>query len=210
MRYSQIYVVVLTTSSRWVFINHLVFDMTWQRKYRRLHSRLIRYASDVKTYRGNVREKENNYHPGKWCPFFLIKLIVKEVFYHLLLPMPSWLPTNVWGYFPHITRLRVWFQHLLERNIMTQETKTAQPAAGISGGEVDAKTTWGYKNMRESSSSNRGLGRGIAGHGGRGGHQVCGIWGGCFNRPAYTSSIRNFRGEVDDYGTVLGTTDKQR
>ena len=41
-------------------------------------------------------------------------------------------------------------------------------------------------------------------------HHGRGLWGGRVNLPAYTSSIWNFKGEVDYFGAVLGTTSKQR
>ena len=57
----------------------------------------------------------------------------------------------------------------------------------------------------ESSASNGGQRCGRGGCTGRGGHQGHGGQGGRFNRPAHTSSIRNFNGEVDGFGVVLGT-----
>ena len=36
------------------------------------------------------------------------------------------------------------------------------------------------------------------------------VQGGRFNPPEYTSSIRNSKGEVEDFGVVLGTTSEQR
>ena len=71
-------------------------------------------------------------------------------------------------------------------------------------GEGDTTTTLGHETMRESSTRNWGQGQV------RSGHQGCGGWSGLFNLPAYTSSIWNFRVEVDDLGEVLVTMGDQR
>ena len=62
----------------------------------------------------------------------------------------------------------------------------------------------------ESCASNGGRGCGRGGRTVRGGHKVRGRRGIHFNRPVYTSSIRNFKVEVDYFGAVLGTTSEQR
>ena len=62
----------------------------------------------------------------------------------------------------------------------------------------------------ESIANNRGRKRGQGGHTIRGSHQECGVQYGRFNLPVYTSSIRNFNEEVDDFIAVLGTTAEQR
>ena len=93
---------------------------------------------------------------------------------------------------------------------MTPETETASPAAGSNDGEgSDAKITLASETSK-SNSSNWGQGRGREGRTGRCGHQGRGGRGGHFNHPAYTSSIRNFKRGVADFGAVLGTTSEQR
>ena len=93
---------------------------------------------------------------------------------------------------------------------MTPEPETASPAAGSNDEDnSDAKITHAYETS-ESSSRNgrRGCGQGY--HTRRGNHQVCGGRVQCFNRSAYTSLIRDFKGEVEDFGAVLGATSEQR
>ena len=92
---------------------------------------------------------------------------------------------------------------------MTSETETASPAAGRNVGDVsDAKISLASET-RESNSRNGVQGRVQGGHSSRGGHQRNVRRGGRFNCPAYTSSIRNFKGEVEDFGAVLGSTSEQ-
>ena len=61
----------------------------------------------------------------------------------------------------------------------------------------------------ELSASNGGQGCGQGSGTVIGCHQGHGEQGGHFNRPAYTSSIKNLKGEVDDFSTLLGTLVKQ-
>ena len=92
---------------------------------------------------------------------------------------------------------------------MTQETETASPAVGINGRDnSDARITRVYDTSKSSAS------KGVKGRGWvccaiRGGHQVSGgrVWR--FNRPSYTSSISNFKGEMENFVVVLGTTAEQ-
>ena len=93
---------------------------------------------------------------------------------------------------------------------MTPETETASPAAGINDGYGSDMTIICVSETSKSSASNGGRGRERGGCIGRGGHQRCGGRGGCFKRPTYTSSIRKLKGEVEDFGAVLGTTSEQR
>ena len=92
---------------------------------------------------------------------------------------------------------------------MTLETKTDPPSAGSSAGEGEVTTKRAQKTI-ESSTYNGGQWQGRCGCEGRSSHQGYGGRGGCFNRPAYTSSIINFKGEVEDFGAVLGNTAYQR
>ena len=92
---------------------------------------------------------------------------------------------------------------------MTPETETASPAAGSNGGDGSDATITLASETSKSNSSNGVQGHGQGGCTRRCGHQWCGIRGGSFNRPAYTSSIRNFKGEVEDFGAVLGSTSEQ-
>ena len=93
---------------------------------------------------------------------------------------------------------------------MNPETKTAPPATGSNGGGGSDTTTTRASEMSESSSSIGGWGRSRGGCTRRGGHQGCGGRGWSFNLPAYTSSFRDFKGEVEYYGAVLGITSEQR
>ena len=93
---------------------------------------------------------------------------------------------------------------------MTLEAETASPDAGSNCGEGSDATTTRASEMSESSSRNGGQGRGQGGCTRRGSHHGCGGRGRRFNRPSYTSLIRNFKGEVEDFGAVLGTTSEQR
>ena len=95
-------------------------------------------------------------------------------------------------------------------NTMTPETETTSSAAGSNGGDGSDATITSASETSESNSSNGGQGRGRGDCSGRGGHQGCGARGQHFNCPSYTSSIRNFNGEVEDFGAVLGTTSEQR
>ena len=82
---------------------------------------------------------------------------------------------------------------------MTPETETASPAAGRNGRDSSDKKITFASDKGKSNSSNGRRGRGRGGRAGRGGHQGSGEKGGCFNRPANTSSIRNFKVEVEDF-----------
>ena len=93
---------------------------------------------------------------------------------------------------------------------MTPETETASTAAWSNDRDGSDATITSASNTSESNSSNGGRGSGQGGCTGRGGHQGCGGRGGRFNQLEYTSSIRNFKGEVEDFGAVLGTTSEQR
>ena len=92
---------------------------------------------------------------------------------------------------------------------MTQETETASPAAGSNGGDGSDATITLASETSKPNSRNWGQGRGRGGRTRRGGHQGCGWRGVRFNRPAYTSSIRKFKGEVEDFGAALGSTSEQ-
>ena len=93
---------------------------------------------------------------------------------------------------------------------MTPETETASPAAEINGGDSSDTTITRASETSEPNSRKGETGRGRGGCTRRGGHQGRGGRGRHFNRPAYTSLIRNFKGEVEDFGAVLGTTSEQR
>ena len=93
---------------------------------------------------------------------------------------------------------------------MTPEIETASPAAGSNCGDGSDATITRASETIESNSINGGRRRVKGGRTGRGGHQGRGGRCGCFNRPAYTSSIRNFKGEVEDFGVVLWTASEQR
>ena len=93
---------------------------------------------------------------------------------------------------------------------MTPETETALPTVGSNGRDGSDATITRASETSEPNSSNGGRGCGQGGQTGRGRHQGCSGRGGHFNRPAYTSSIRNFMREVEDFGAVLGTTSEQR
>ena len=94
---------------------------------------------------------------------------------------------------------------------MTPRTETASPATGSNGADVnDTIITCSSDTMIKSSPRNRGQGHGQGDHTWSSGHPWCAGRGGRFNWLAYTSSIRNFKGEVDKFGAVLWTTYKQR
>ena len=93
---------------------------------------------------------------------------------------------------------------------MTPETETESPTAGINGADSSDTTITGASDtISESSATNGGQGRGPEGCTGRGDHQVPGSRSRCFSGPSNTSLIIDFKGEVDDFDTFLGTTDKQ-
>ena len=92
---------------------------------------------------------------------------------------------------------------------MIPETETASPAAVINDGNGSDATITRASNTSKSSASNRVQRRGRGVRTGRGGHQGHGGISVRFNRPAYTSSISNFKGEVENFGTVIGTTAKE-
>ena len=88
---------------------------------------------------------------------------------------------------------------------MASEPETASSAAGRNVGDgSDATMDCSYETSG-SNSSNGGWGRGRRERTGRGSHQGRGRRGRLFNRPLYTYLIRNFKGEVKDFGAVLGT-----
>ena len=92
---------------------------------------------------------------------------------------------------------------------MTPETDIIPPDVRISGGGGDITTAQGHETTRESSSNNGGRGQGWCGYWVCSGHQGSGGRGRRFNRPAYTSSIWDFKGEVDYFGALLDTTVNQ-
>ena len=94
---------------------------------------------------------------------------------------------------------------------MSTGSETAPPGAvRNSRDNIDTKTTR-YPNITsESNGSNVGQWRGHWGHVGRGGHHRPGGQVGIFNWPLYTPYIQNFKGEVENFGAVLGTTAEQR
>ena len=95
---------------------------------------------------------------------------------------------------------------------MTSETETDSPSAGSNDrDDNDMTITLASDTTSKSSANNRGRGRGRGGHMGRGVHQGRGGWGGLLslNLSTYTSSAINFKGEVDYFGAVLGTSAKQ-
>ena len=93
---------------------------------------------------------------------------------------------------------------------MTLEAETASPDAGSNCGEGSDATTTRASEMSESSSRNGGQGRGQGGHTGRRGHQGRRRQGERFKLLSYTLLIRNFKVEVEGFGTVLCTTSEQR
>ena len=131
-------------------------------------------------------------------------------FLRLLTPLSHSLPTNVWGYVPRGTIIIVWVKHCLEINITTPETEMYPSSTVISDRGCDTTTPLGHESMGESSTRNWGQGQGRSVCGVISGNQGCGGKGGRFNLPSYTSSIWNFRGEVDGLGAVLETMDDQR
>ena len=93
---------------------------------------------------------------------------------------------------------------------MTQETGTASNAPGSNGGDSsDATNTRAYETS-VSSSSYGGKGHGQGGCTVREIHQGREKRGGHFNQPTYTSSTRNLKGEVENFGAVLGTKSEKR
>ena len=90
---------------------------------------------------------------------------------------------------------------------MTLDTETALPAPGRNGRDGSDVTITRACKTSKSSSSNKGQRRVQGGRTRRGGFQR---HVGRFNRPAYISSIRNFKGEMEEFGGVLGTTSEQR
>ena len=92
---------------------------------------------------------------------------------------------------------------------MTPEIETASPAARSNGGYGSDVTITRASETSKSNSRNGGRGRGRGGCTIIGGPQVRGRRGGRFNLPGYTLLIRNFKGEVEDFGAVLGTTSEQ-
>ena len=92
---------------------------------------------------------------------------------------------------------------------MTPEIETDSSAAGSNGGDVSDVTITRASDASESSASNGGRGRDRGGCTGRGGRQGHGVRGRTFNLSAYISSNSNFKGEVDNFGAVLGTTAKK-
>ena len=93
---------------------------------------------------------------------------------------------------------------------MTPETETLSHAAVSNGGDGSDTTTTRASETRESNSSNWGRGSGQGGRTRRGGYQGRDGRGRRFNRPSYTSLTRNFKGEVEHFGAVLGATSEQR
>ena len=93
---------------------------------------------------------------------------------------------------------------------MTPETETASPTVGSNDGDGSDTTITPASETIKSSSSNGGRGLGRGGCTGRGIHQWRGVRGRRFNSQSYTSLIRNFKGEVEDFGAVLGITSEQR
>ena len=76
--------------------------------------------------------------------------------------------------------------------------------------EGDATTTCSHVKMSKSSTINGGWVWGLGGCGRRSGPKRRGGQGERFNCPAYTSSILNFKGEIDNCVALLGTTAEQR
>ena len=62
----------------------------------------------------------------------------------------------------------------------------------------------------ESKTGNSGRGRGQCGRGGRCSSQWSGVRGRRSNLTPNTSSIQNLEGTVEEFGSVLGNTAKQR
>ena len=93
---------------------------------------------------------------------------------------------------------------------MTPEMESTPPDVGTGGGGGGEPTTWGHKITSKSNSSNRVLGQVGQGCRGRKGHQGHGGQYRRFNCPSYISLISCFKWKVDDPGTVLGNTAKQR
>ena len=94
---------------------------------------------------------------------------------------------------------------------MTPETETALSSAGRNfRNGSDAKITHASETLKKSSARNGFRQSSRGGCTERGSHQGCVGRGERFNRPAYTSSIRNFNLEVNDFGAVLGNNFEQR
>ena len=78
---------------------------------------------------------------------------------------------------------------------MTPESEIASPASGSNGRDgSDATITSASDTKSKSITSNGGQGHAQGGCTIRGDHQVRDERFGCFNRPAYISSIRNLKG----------------
>ena len=88
--------------------------------------------------------------------------------------------------------------------------ETSPPAAGRSGGDSNATNTQIQESTSKSNNSNICKGQGQGCCGGRGGYQWCGGRIGRFIRTAHTSLVIKFKGEVEDFDMILGTTAKQR
>ena len=99
---------------------------------------------------------------------------------------------------------------IIKDKVMTPETGTSPLAAVSSGWDGDATTSRGHKTTTKSRSIKVVRGRGWGGQGLRGGHQGHARRRIHFNWQAYMSLIGNFKGEVDDFGAVLGSTAEQR
>ena len=93
---------------------------------------------------------------------------------------------------------------------MTLETETSPPARGSSVEDNNSKTALIQYTMSESNNSNGGQGRYRGGNGGRGVYQVHDGRRGRFNQMPDTSLIRKFKGKVEYFGAVLGTTAEQK
>ena len=88
---------------------------------------------------------------------------------------------------------------------MAPEKETASPGAEDYGKDGSDMTIHCASDTSKSITSNRGQGRGQGGCPRRGIHQGGGGLVRHFNCPAYTSSINNFKVEVENFGTALVT-----
>ena len=152
----------------------------------------------------------NNDHNGKGCQFFLNSLMLKEVLNTFITTTGSFANCKRVGLCPMRNEGKSVSSIFYKGKTMNTETETAPPAAWISGEGGDARTIRGCKTTSESSSSNGSRGQGRDGCGGRCVHQGRGGQGGHFNHPAYIKSILNLKGEVEDFGMILGTAAEQR
>ena len=96
---------------------------------------------------------------------------------------------------------------MFKKKFLTVETDP--PTPGSSGEDDNVASTKNQDPMSKPTTNNGGRGLSQGGRGGRGGYQGRGRQGGRFNRTPNTPSIRNFKGKVQEFNAVLGTTAKK-